>query len=174
MNKDFLAKINNIINEKFSSIYSLKKEIGYTGGGLDEMLKGNRNFSEEVLKKLLPILEISREEFDSWIVVDNYPEKLIEKAIEAHKNRKYKRKSILAQNINAGIKEKGLSQTAFGKIIGHSQSVISCVINGKESLSDNLAEKIAAGFGISAEEVKAWDLADKYSFKTLELALELK
>jgi predicted transcriptional regulator len=166
------AKITKILKDKDLSAYKLSKIIDYPESPLGRMINGKISFSDPVKEKLLPILDISKEEFESWIIADKYPKEFIEKALNSFKTRKDKESSVLSQNINALLKEKGLSQTAFGKIIKHSQSSLSCVITGKEPMSKKLMQKISTGLEIPVEYIQIWVLADKYTPQVLESALK--
>ena len=164
-------KIDEILNKKKLSRYKLNKIINYYESDLNKMIKGQKPFPDHIINKLLPILEISREEFEGWIVADKYSKEVLELAIEAKKAHKAK-KLILTTKIDKILKIKGLSRTALSKQIKHSQSGLNRVITGKEPLSKNLMNKISTAFEIPVEYLQAWVLADKYSVKVLDYALE--
>ena len=164
-------KILSILKNKNITFYKLSNLVEFDESALNKMIKGKIKISENLIKKLLPILEISKEEFESWIVADKYQPEIIEKAIESIKNKEEKI-LILTQNIDKILKEKKLSRTALSKLIKHSQSGLNRVIIGKEPLSRNVMEKISAGLEIPKEDLQSWVLADKSSLKILELALK--
>ncbi|HBG49325.1 MAG TPA: hypothetical protein DDW90_07470 [Cyanobacteria bacterium UBA9971] len=168
-----MNKIRNTLKEKNLSFYDLEKLFDYSRGSLSEMIKGERPFSDKIKEKILPILEVSKEEFESWIIADKYDHKIIEKAIESFKNREDKKILILTQNIDRILKEKTLSRTALSKIIKHSQSGLNRAITGKEPLSKNVAKKLSIALEIPEEDLQAWILADKQLLKVLELALKI-
>ena len=95
------AKIDKILKEKNLSRYKLSKLIKKDEGYINNVFRGKQPFSKQVIKKLLPILEISREDFESWILADKYPKSIIELAIKEKKEFPYKRKSILTAKIDA-------------------------------------------------------------------------
>jgi len=173
MSKTFVIteKLNKIFEKKNLSSYKLAKIIDYPDSSLCSMIKANRPFSNKVIEKILPILEVSKEEFTSWIVADKYSKEVLVLAIEAKKAHKTK-KLILTTKIDEILKIKKLSRTALSKQINHSQSGLNRVITGKEPLSKNLMNKISTALEIPVEYLQAWVLADKYSAKVLEYALE--
>jgi transcriptional regulator with XRE-family HTH domain len=83
MNKVLKTKIYNILREKNLSLRDLEKIIDYSRGGLSQMINGETSFSKSVKGNLLPILEISEEEFESWVVASKYSPELIKKAVES-------------------------------------------------------------------------------------------
>jgi plasmid maintenance system antidote protein VapI len=174
MSKTFIQtlKIDKILKEKILSRRKLSNLVGYNFSSFNEMINGERSFSESVIKKLLPILEVSREEFESWIIVDKYPKETIQLAIEAKQTKLKDKKLILTAKIGGLLESKGISRTAFSKQIKHSQSSFNNSITGKEPLSKNLMTKISAALEIPVEHIQAWILADKYSLNVLKLALE--
>lgn len=165
-------KIDEILKEKDISRYRLCKLIGFHEGAFSMILSGKRDFSENVLKKLLPILEVSKEEFSGWVITDKHPKVFIRKAAEAAKNRKYKTKKILAQNLNEMLKEKNLSETAFAKAVKYDQSSFNKMVKGQISMSPTVIKKTSEFFEIPEEDIRAWSLADKYGLGALEEALK--
>ncbi len=166
------TKINAKIKEKDLSQRKLAKIIDYSDTTLNSMILGKQSFSETVVKKLLPILEISREEFDSWIIADKYTKEVINLAIKAKQETKVKRKQlILTLKIDAILDEKGMSRTDLSKQIKYSQSGLNRMIVGKIGMSKSVLERISKALEIPQNEILSWTLADKYSLKTLELAL---
>jgi transcriptional regulator with XRE-family HTH domain len=164
-------KIDATLNKKGLSRYKLGLLIGVSEAALSEMTRAITPFSKNVIEKILPILEVSKEEFESWIVADKYKPEIIKKGIDSIKNKEEKT-LILTQNIDKILKEKKLSRTALSKLIKHSQSGLNRVIIGKEPLSKNVMEKLSIGLEIPEDNLQAWVLADKYSLKILELALK--
>ena len=167
-------KIDTILKSKGLTRYKISVDLDCSKSALNQMARGDIPFSDEMKEKLAPILEVSIEEFNSWIIADEYPKAFIEKLISIHKNRKDKGENILAQNINGLLAEKDLSQTDFAKIIKYDQSAINKMINGKISLSDRVLNGLSEVLEIPAEDIQAWNIADKYSIKTLEMALGIK
>jgi len=165
-------KIDTILKKKGLNRHQLSQLFNVSNGTLSKMTIGTKPFSDNIKEKILPILEVSKEEFESWIVADNYSPEVIQKAIESFKNREDKKILVLTQNIDKILKEKNLSRTALSKLIKHSQSALNCVIIGKEPLSKNVMEKLSIGLETSQEDLRAWVLADKYLLKVLELALK--
>ena len=167
------TKIDSILKSKGLNRNKIKELVGVSDGTLSKMVLGTRPFSVNVKEKLIPILEVSRDEFDSWIVADEYSNELIEKAISSISSANSPDK-IFEQNINGLLAEKSLSQTDFAKIIKYDQSSVNKMINGKISLSPKVLKGLSEALGITIENIQAWCLADKYSLKTLEMALKNK
>jgi plasmid maintenance system antidote protein VapI len=163
-------KINTILENKKLTQYELNKKINYYENKLSNMIRGKEPFPSHIIEKLLPILEVSRDEFESWIVADKYPKEVIQLAIEAKKTKNKDYKLILTAKIDEQLKPRGLSRTAFSKQIKHSQSSFNNAVTGKESLSKNLMVKISTALEIPIEKLQAWAVADKYSLKVLMLA----
>ena len=164
-------KIKHILEEKNISIYQLSKMINYHEGALNAMINNKKAIPNNVENNLLPILKISREEFEGWILVDKYSKEVLMLAIQAKKNFPYRRKSILTAKIDEILEKKGLSRTVLAKQINYNQSGLNKMIISKISMSKSVIEKLAAFFEISQNEIIAWILADKYSLKTLEYAI---
>jgi len=78
-------KIKKILEEKDISQYQLAKLIDYNRGALGHMINGESSFSEQVMEKIAPILEVSKEEIQGWILADKYSKEIIELAIKAKK-----------------------------------------------------------------------------------------
>lgn len=173
MNKEYTDKLNKIIKDKKLSFYDLEKITGYSSGAIFEMIKGKRSFPKHIIKKLSPVLGISKNELESWIVIDKYPKNIIEKAIESIKTRKDKKSSVFSQNINKLLSENKLSESALAKAIVYDQPSINKMIAGKKAVSKTVVTKLSNFFQIAEEDIEAWILADKYSLKVLELALKI-
>jgi plasmid maintenance system antidote protein VapI len=166
-------KIKKLLEKKTISIYSLSKTINYPESPLGRMINGKINFSESVTEKLLPILEISKEEFKSWVIIDKYPKEIIQKAVESIKNKSDNKIPVFTQNIDKILKEKNMSRTALAKAIKYDQPSVNNMITGKKSISKTVLTRISEFLEIPEEDLQAWILADKYSLKVLELALEI-
>jgi len=168
-------KINKILVEKDLSINKLATLIGEkNSGNLNFMMLGKKSFSRPLIQKLLPILEISKEEFQSWILADKYPKELLELAIQAKKDFPYKRKSILTTKIDAILHHAGMSRTDLSKQVKYSQSGLNSIITGKRSMSKPVLKKLSEALEIPENEILSWILADKYSLRVLELAYQCK
>jgi predicted transcriptional regulator len=163
-------KTDILLKEKNTNYYELSKLINYDAGYLCNIFKGKNPFPEKLIKKLLPILEVSKEEFESWILSDKYPKEILKNAIQIKKDFPYKRKSILTTNIDAILKEKNISRTNFSKQIKYSQSALNATIIGKRGMSKSLLEKISQAFEIPQDEILSWIVADKYKLDVLEQA----
>jgi len=202
MNKVLKTKIYNILREKNLSLRDLEKIIDYSRGGLSQMINGETSFSKSVKGNLLPILEISEEEFESWVVASKYSPELIKKAVESSlqshselvsKSQTLKQvqgdrsvqgnkchseinsvsaQLVFTQNIDKILSEKNMSRTALSKSIKYSQSALNKIIMGKKPVSKTVLTRISELFEIPIKELQAWVLADKYSLAVLKLALE--
>jgi len=164
-------KIDEILKNKNLTIYKLNKLIKYDESSLNKAIKMQMSFPEHVIDKILPILEVSREEFTSWIVADKYPENIIKMALQELKNSE--NSPVLTKNIDKILSEKNLSRTQLSKIINYSQSGLNRMIVGKISMSQSIIAKIAPALEIPEDTLRAWVLAGKYSQIILEMALNL-
>jgi transcriptional regulator with XRE-family HTH domain len=169
--KVITGKIKSIQEQKNLSLKKLAKLADYEHGGLSKMINAKASFPKAVIKRLLPILEISGEEFESWILADKYPKEILKPAIQNKKDFPYKRKSILTTKIDSILQQTGMSRTALSKEIKYSQSGLNRMITGQINMSDSVRERIAAIFEISQDEILSWIVADKYSLQILEMAL---
>ena len=168
-------KISKILKEKNISQRKICELLKKSKSHISHILNGERTFPQKHIKKLLPVLEVSREEFDSWIVTDEYSKKIMEKAIIEAKKKKEDTKTVFAENMDKILKEKGIpSRKIFADLIKYDQSSVNKMVNCKISLSPKVIKGCFDVLGIPEEDVLAWNLADKYSLKTLEMALELK
>ncbi len=168
-------KINFILNSKNLTKYKVCRLIDCADSTLSEMINGISPFSESVIVKLLPILEVSREEFDSWVIADKYPESLIKQAFDIKKTTKVKRKQlILTLKIDAILEVKDISRTILAKQIKYSQSGLNRMIIGEIGVSKSVLERLTKALEVSQDELSSWILADKYSLKTFEMALKEK
>lgn len=165
-------KTDILLKKKSISYYKLGKLTDYDVSYLNNIFKGKRTFPEKLINKILPVLEVSREEFESWILADKYPKETIRLAIEAKKAKGEDKKLIITAKVDEFLQSKGLSRTEFAKQIKHSQSSFNNAVTGKEPLSEKLMIKISSASNIPIEQLQAWILADKYSLKLLKLAAE--
>ncbi len=166
------SKTDIILKSKNLSYYELSKMVDYDVSYLNNMFKGKKPFPEKLIKKLLPILEISQEEFDSWIIADKYTKEVINLAIKVKQETKVKRKQlILTLKVDAILDEKDMSRTDLSKQIKYSQSGLNRMIVGKIGISKSVLERISEAFEVPQNEIISWVLADKYSLKILESAL---
>jgi transcriptional regulator with XRE-family HTH domain len=166
------AKTRNILKNKNISFYKLSKLINYDESYLLNIFNGKNSFPEKFINKLLPILEVSKEEFESWVVADKYPKEILERAIQIRKDFPYKRKSILTVKIDKVLDEKNMSRTALAKQIKYSQSGLNKMIIGKINMSKSVMERVSKMLEIPQDEILSWIVADKYSLDVLERALD--
>lgn len=165
-------KIKKLLKQKNLSQYELAKLINYNRGALGHMINADCPFSEEVIKKIASILEISPEEIRGWILIDKYPKELLEKAIQLKKEKLPEdNRLILTVKLDKILKSRNLSRTALSKLINYSQGGLNEMIIGKEPMSKGVIHKISQALDILENEIRSWILADKYSLKTLEIAL---
>lgn len=169
-----ITNIERILKEKNLTIYKVSKEINVKDNALYEMAKGRSKFSEKFIKKLLPILEVSREAFESWIIADKYSKEVLKLAIQAKKDFPYKRKLILTTKIDDILQERGMSRTDLSKVIGYSQSGLNQIITGKRSVSKSVLGKLSVAFELSQDTILSWMVADRHSLAELESALQVE
>jgi len=167
-------KTDEILKEKNLSHYKLSKLIKKNESYINHIFRGEQPFSKNVIKKLLPILEVSKEEFQGWILSDKYSSEVLKLAIETKKGFQFKRKSILTVKIDMLLQERNMSRTALAKQITYSQSGLNRMITGKINMSGFVLEKISNILDISQNEILSWVLADKYTLQTLETAYSCK
>ncbi len=166
-------KIDEILYVKNLSRYKLSKLTGYDESYLNHVMRGDRPFSDNVKEKILPVLEVNREEFEGWILADKYSKKVLGQAIQVKKEAKFTEndKLILTTKLDEILHKKGLSRTKLSKIIGYSQGRLNEIITGKKPVSKKVMKGISAFLDISENEIKSWIIADKYSLKTLMTAV---
>jgi transcriptional regulator with XRE-family HTH domain len=169
---DITEKIDNILKKKGLLRQELSKLIGCTAGALNQMIRKDIPFSQKVIKKLLPVLEVSKEEFESWIVADKYPKELLELAIQIRKKFPYKKKSVLTVKIDEILKNRGMSRTNLAKQINYSQSGLNRMIIGDIPMSKSVMERVANVLEIPQNEIQSWIIADKYSLEVLQNAVK--
>ena len=133
-------------------------------------LKGERPFSDGVIEKIAPVLEVSVDEIRGWVIADKYSKEVLGLAVKAKKAKPAKG-LILTAKIDEVLKSKNLSRTALSKLTGNSQSGLNRVIIGNETLSKKLTQKISLALDIPEAEIQSWVVADKYSLEILEAAL---
>lgn len=163
-------KINIILEKKNLTSYKLAKMLDYPDSGICSMIQGRQSFSNKVIEKLLPILEISKEEFEGWILADKYSKDVLKYAIQVRKGFPYKRKSVLTVKIDEILQNKNISRSALAKQIKYSQSGLNAIITGKRNMSKSVLERISSILDISQDEILSWILADKYNMQILEAA----
>jgi len=163
-------KIDNTLKEKNLSRYKLSKLIGCSESALNQMARGKIKFSENIIEKILPFLEISRTEFESWILADKYSKEVLKLAIQAKKDFPYKKKLILTTNIDNILKEKGISRTVLSKEIKYGQSGLNQIITGKRTMPKSILERLSNALEISQDQILSWIVADKYNIQILEEA----
>ncbi len=176
MSKNSLVKkkIKEILTKKNLSIRNLSKLIDHSPGSFNEVVNGKKSFSKIVIKKLLPILEVSEEEFNSWILADKYPRELIELAVKNRKEFPYKRKRLLTTKIDAILREKYMSRADLATQVKYSQSTLNKMIIGKRNVSKSVLKRISEALETPQDEILSWIIADKYSLESLEEALAEK
>ncbi len=176
--------IEKILKEKKITIYRASQLIEVKDSALYEMVKRRSNFSEKFINKIIPLLEVSREEFESWIIADKNPKEVIQKAISVKQNppssveipqqkTKDTESPILTAQIDKLILKKGLSRTKLSKLINYGQGIFNQMIIGKYKISDTVIERLSEVLEVSQENIKAWVLADKYSLELLCMAWDV-
>jgi len=166
-------KIENILKNKNLSRYKLNQIINYNESSLNHMINGKRAFTEEAKEKILPVLEISREEFESWILADKYPKEVIKLAIQIKKESKNNDKLILTAKIDEILQNRNMSRTQLSKLAKYDQSSVNKMLTGKESFSKTVLTKLSTALEIPENEIKSWIIADKYPLQILESALNI-
>ena len=166
-------KTDKILKEKNLSRYKLSKLIGKNESYINHVFRGERPFSEIVINKILPFLEVTREEFESWILADKYPKEVLKLAIQIKKDFPYKIKSILTTKIDAILQEKKISRTTLSKEIKYGQSGLNQIITRKRTMPKSVLERLAIALEISQDEILSWIVADRYSLQVLEAAYNL-
>jgi transcriptional regulator with XRE-family HTH domain len=167
-------KIDNILKEKKLSRRKISVLLDCSHQALSQMILKECPFSPKVKRKLIPILQISEDEFESWIIASMYESELIKSAIMAIKNKTNEELYIFTQNKNEILLKKGLSRRALSRLIKYSPSGLNSMINGQIGVSKPVMVKISQILDIPLSELQAWALADKYSLGILLSALELQ
>jgi len=166
----FIKKINYVLQKKDLSYCKIAKLIDEYESSLISMIKRKRPFTEKAINKLLPVLEISRTEFESWILADKYSKEVLKLAVQAKKDFPYKKKLILTTNIDNILKEKGISRTVLSKEIKYGQSGLNQIITGKRTMPKSILERLSNALEISQDQILSWIVADKYNIQILEEA----
>ncbi len=166
--------INKILKKKSLTVYKVSKKIKEKDSALYAMVNGRAKFSKKFIKKLLPILEVSEEEFNIWLIADKYPLEAFELAVKNRKEFPYKRKRLFTTKIDDILKEKDMSRTALATQIKYGQSTLNKMITGKRNVSKPVLEKISNALEIPPNELLSWIIADKYSLELLEAVLKEK
>ncbi len=165
-------KIKKLLGEKNLSQRQLALRINYNRGALGHMINSECSFSNEVIQKIAPILEVSPEDIRGWIIAEKYPKDILKMAVSAkEKTPQEKGKLILTIKIDELLKTKGLSRTGLSKVIGYSQGKLNEMVIGKEPMSPLVMARIATVLEVSQDEITSWSVADKYSLETLQTAL---
>jgi len=164
----FIKKINYVLQKKDLSYCKIAKLIDEYESSLISMIKRKRPFTEKAINKLLPVLEISRTEFESWILADKYSKEVLKLAVQAKKDFPYKKKLILTTNIDNILKEKGISRTVLSKEIKYGQSGLNQIITGKRTMPKSVLERLSIQLEISQDQILSWIVADSYSLQILE------
>ncbi len=176
--------IEKILKKKEISIYKASQLMQVNDGALYRMVRGRSNFSEKFINKMIPLLEVSREEFESWVIADKNPKEIIKKAVLAKQNppapieipqqkTKDTKSPILTAQIDKLILKKGLSRTKLSKLVNYGQGVFNQMIIGKCTISDTVIKRLSEVLEVSQEDIKAWVLADKYSLEVLCMAWDV-
>ena len=77
----FTLEIDERLQEKELSRTRLSKVINYSQGVLNEMIIGKHPISKTVIQKIAPIIEVSEDEIQAWIVAHKYSLEAIKVAI---------------------------------------------------------------------------------------------
>jgi transcriptional regulator with XRE-family HTH domain len=165
-------KIDSILNNKKLSHYELCKRIDFHQGSFSMILNRKRVFSKNLIEKLIPILEVSKEEFESWVLAEKYPKELLKLAIEVRKAFPYKRKPILQNKLDAALQQAEMSRTNLSKLINYNQSGLNRMITGKINMSKSVLEKTANILDIPQNQLQSWIIADNYKLPLLEKAYQ--
>ncbi len=176
--------IEKILKKNNITIYKASQLIQVDDGALYRMIRGRSNFSKKYIDKIIPLLDISKEEFESWIIADKYPKELIKKAISVKKNppaavkipqqkTKVTKSPILTAKIDKLILEKQLSRTRLSKLLEYDQITLNRMIRGTHKISGTVIEGLSRVLEIPQEDINSWILADKYSLDILCKAWEV-
>ena len=164
-------KIDEILKRKNLSRYELNKQINYYESDLNKMIKGKKTFPDHIIEKLLPILDISKEEFTSWIAVDKYSKEALQIAIDELKNKSNDNTSAITKNIDKRLLKKTLSRTELSRLIKYDQSGLNKMIAGQISMSKTVISRLAPVLEVNEEIIHGWILADKYPLEVLQKTL---
>ena len=78
-------KIKEYLRQKNISQNELARQLDFPSGAFSSALSGNSPFPNHIIEKIAPILEVTKEEIQGWILADKYPKETIELAIKAKK-----------------------------------------------------------------------------------------
>jgi len=81
---------------------------------------------------------------------------------------------IISKKIDNILKIKDISRYKLSKLINYHTGSLYKMIDGTNALPDEVIEKIAPILEVSVNEIKGWIVADKYSKKIIELAIQAK
>ncbi len=169
---DVKSKIDNILRSKGLTRQILSEIIDCSPTTINAMVNRVTPFSPKIKEQIIPILGISREEFEGWILAEKYPQEVIEIAVKVKKEHIIgSNKTIFATKLDEVLKEKELSRTALSKIIDYNQGGLNKIIIGHRTLSRENLEKLSRALNIPENELLAWRIADKYSLDVLNSAL---
>ncbi len=173
--------VERILKKKKITVYRASQLMQVNDSGLYAMVRGRSNFSEKYINKIIPLLEVSREEFESWVIADKYPKEIIKKAMSIKQNppspveipqqkTKITKSPILTAKIDKLILEKQLSRTRLSKLIQYDQIALNRMILGAYKMSGRVIEGISDVLEVSQDDIRSWILADKYSLDLLCMA----
>ncbi len=93
-------KIDEILYKKNLSRYKLSKIIKCDESYLNHVLRGDRPFSKNMIQKNCPfILEITEDDFKSWILADRYQKETLKRAIKLKQEHAGQDKLIFSAKI---------------------------------------------------------------------------
>lgn len=165
-------KINHILSQKNLSRYKVSKLLDYKESTLNRIINGKQTISDELIEKLLPILEVSKEEFIAWIIADKYSKEAVRNALNAL-GMKLDNKPVLTKNIDIILAEKNLSRTELSKLIKYDQSGLNKMITGQISMSKAVILKLVPVLEVNEDTITGWILADEYSLAILIKSIEV-
>jgi len=166
-------KITKILKNKNITQYKLAGLIGYDHGALGHMIRGERPFTDEIIQKIAPILDVSPEQIKGWVIADKYPKNILKMALKVKQEADQQAGIlILTVKIDEALKDKGLSRTGLSGVIGYSQGKLNQMIKGDEPISPLVISKIAPVLEVSEEEIVSWVVAGKYSVEALWISLD--
>lgn len=83
-------------------------------------------------------------------------------------------KAVITKKLEILFEQKGLTAYSLAKLINYNDSSMSQMLYGRKKIPDNVINSIASILEVSPEQIKGWILANKYSKKVLQRALQLK
>jgi len=81
---------------------------------------------------------------------------------------------IITRKIRKFLKDKKISQNELSRIIDCKHGTFGTYVIGKSPFPEHIIEKMAPVLEVSIDEIKGWIVADKYSKKVIELAIQAK